>query len=171
MNRLIVPAILLGLLGLLAYGLFTPQKDPPNVLLDKPAPQFVLKDDTGKTQDLSAYKGKPVLINFWASWCDPCRQESPLFARMSNELAGKVPFLGILYNDEAKNAKRFSAEYGLTYPTLLDPGSRTAMRYGIGQVPVTYILDSSGKIVYHKLGPFTEEKELRDALKKAGADL
>lgn len=171
MNRFIVPVILLALVGLLAYGLLTPPKDPPNVLLDKAAPAFVLKDDTGQTHDLSAYRGKPVVINFWASWCEPCRQESPLFARMSDELAGKVPFLGVLYNDQVDSAQKFSAEYGLTYPTLLDPGSLTAMKYGIGQVPVTYILDPQGKIVYHKLGPFIEEKELRDALKLAGASL
>lgn len=173
MNRFVVPAVLAGLVGLLAYGLLSsnPDRDPPNALLGKPAPTFALTDTLGKTHDLSALKGKgPVVVNFWASWCVPCRQESPLFAKLSN-LPSNVQFLGVLYNDQKAGAEEFSREYGLKYPTLLDPGSKVAMRYGIGQVPVTYIVDPQGQVVYHKLGPVTDEQEFRAALKKAGGNL
>lgn len=172
MNRFIVPAILLALVGLLAYGLLSsnPDRDPPNALLGKVAPTFALSDTGGRVHDLTALKGKPLVVNFWASWCVPCRQESPLFAKVSNT-PSNVQFLGILYNDQPSEAEKFSREYGLTYPTLLDPGSKTAILYGIGQVPVTYIIDPQGNVVYHKLGPVTDEQEFRSALRKAGGNL
>ncbi|RJF72044.1 TlpA family protein disulfide reductase [Deinococcus cavernae] len=173
MNRFIVPLILTGLVGLLAYGLLSsnPDRDPPNALLGKAAPVFTLADTKGTSHDLAALKGQgPVVVNFWASWCGPCRQESPLFARVSNA-PSNVTFLGVLYNDQTAPAEKFAAEYGLKYPTLLDPGSKVAMKYGIGQVPVTYIVDPQGKIVYHKLGPVTDENEFRAALRQAGGKL
>ena len=173
MNRFIVPVILLGLVGLLGYGLFTsdPNRDPPNALLGKAAPVFTLADTKGTTHDLTTAKNEgPVVVNFWASWCGPCRQESPLFARVSNT-PSNVKFLGVLYNDQVEPAEKFSTEYGLKYPTLVDPGSKVAMKYGIGQVPVTYVVDQKGQIVYHKLGPVTDENEFKVALRKAGGNL
>lgn len=173
MNRFIVPLILVALVGFLGYGLFSsdPDRDPPNPLVGAAAPPFTLTDTRGKTHDLSVVKaGGPVVVNFWASWCGPCRQESPLFAKISNS-PSNVNFLGVLYNDQPENAEAFSREYGLTYPTLLDPNSKTAMKYGIGQIPVTYIVDPSGKISYYKLGPVTDEEEFKAALRKAGGKL
>lgn len=169
-GRLLVPAALLGLLGLLAVGLTTPRKDPPNVLIGRAAPTFALKDLGTRGHDLAALRGRPVVVNFWASWCGPCRQEAPLFKQLS-DAPGNVAYLGILYNDQPAGAEKFNAEYGLTYPTLLDPGSKAAMKYGIGQVPVTYVIDTGGNVVYSKLGPVTDEAEFRAALKTAGAQL
>lgn len=170
MNRFIVPGVLLGVVALLGYGLLTPPADPPSMLVDKPAPTFTLRDLGGRPHDLAALRGKPVVLNFWASWCVPCRQESPLLKAVSSTHGDQVSFLGVIYNDQPGTARAFMNEYGLSYPALLDPGSKTAIQYGIGQIPVTYVLDAAGKVVFHKLGP-VEDAEFMAALRKAGAKL
>lgn len=167
MTRWIVPAIVAGLVALLAYGLFTPDRDPDSVLVGKPAPTFALQDLGGQTHALTAYAGQPVVVNFWASWCLPCREEAPMFSKVSQETAGRAQFLGIIYNDQPAEAKKFIDQYGLIYPSLVDPGSRTAIGYGVGQLPITFVVDRAGKVVYSKLGA-VEEDELRAALKQAG---
>lgn len=167
MNRWIVPAAMVGLVALLGVGLLTPRNDdPPSALLGKEAPTFALQSLDGQTYDLAKLRGKPVVINFWASWCDPCHAEAPIYAQKSGELAGKVQFLGILYNDQPQPARAFMERYGLKFPTLKDPNSGIAMKYGIGQVPVTYVLDRAGNVIYHQLGEVTEP-EFSEALKKA----
>lgn len=165
-TRWIVPASMLGLVGLLAYGLVTPDPEGGSALLGKQAPAFALQDLGGKTHALSA-GGKPAVVNFWASWCIPCRQESPMLSKMSQEYAGKADFYGIIYNDQPDTARQFMNDYGLIYPALLDPKSRTALSYGVGKLPITFIIDAKGQVVHIKDGPI-EESELREALKKAG---
>lgn len=172
MNRFVVPVVLVALVGLLAYGLFRPSTDPPSVLVGKPAPTFTLKDTAGKVHDLAAYKGKPVVINFWASWCQPCHAEATALVEAAQSTGSKVQFLGLLYNDSTGKDKDFVQRYGVPYPTLLDPGSRTAIQYGVGQIPDTFIVDAQGNVVFHHLGAVTDSPEIRAefeaALKKVG---
>ena len=160
MNRFIVPVVLLALVGLLAYGLLQPSKDPVSVLVGKAAPTFSLQDTAGKTHDLGAYKGKPVVINFWASWCQPCHAEAPALVQAAQKAGDKVQFLGVLYNDKSGQDRAFVQQYGVPYPTLLDPASGTAIRYGVGQLPDTFIVDAQGNIVYHHLGAVTDSPAL-----------
>lgn len=167
MTRWIVPAIVAGLVALLAYGLLTPDPEGGSALLGKPAPTFALEDLGGRTHALSAAAGKPAVVNFWASWCVPCRQEAPMLSRVSQELAGRAEFYGVIYNDRPADAQRFNDQYGLIYPALLDPGSKTAISYGVGKLPITFVVDRGGQVVYIKDGPI-EESELRAALQKAG---
>ncbi len=163
MTRWIVPVVLLALVGLLAYGLLTPPKDPPSVLTPgKPAPTFALQDTAGKVHDLSAYRqaGKPVVVNFWASWCVPCHQEATALAEAARQSGSKVQFLGVLYNDKTGKDRDFVQKYGVPYPTVLDPNSGTAIRYGIAQIPDTFIVDAQGNIAYHHLGAVTDSPAL-----------
>ena len=113
--------------------------------LDKPAPKFSLVDTEGNRVELEAMKGKVVFVNFWATWCPPCREEMPSMLRLSKKMAGK-PFamVTILMNDDPANAKTFYKGIGGSLPTLLDPDQSVANAYGITGVPETYIVDKQG---------------------------
>ena len=144
----------LGLLGSLAIG-FT--RDPGVVtspLVGRPAPSFSLTSLDGATVSLVELRGQPLVVNFWASWCLPCRAEAPLLQRAAADYAGRgVEVLGIVYQDSAENARAFMREYGQTYPGLLDPDGRTALDYGVFGIPETYFIDQRGRIVSKQTGP------------------
>jgi peroxiredoxin len=114
---------------------------------DKPAPNFTLKDTKGKTWNLADLKGQVVFINFWATWCPPCRKEMPSMQRVYSTLpADKFKMLAILSNDDPAIADSFTAKGGFTFPILVDPEKKTAQTYGITGVPETFIIDKQGII-------------------------
>jgi cytochrome c biogenesis protein CcmG/thiol:disulfide interchange protein DsbE len=98
-----------------------------------------------------------VVINFWASWCEPCKAEAAALESRWQQYRGQgVVFLGIDYNDPIGDARRFLAHHGVTYPTLLDGSGMIGDRYGLSGVPETYFIDRTGHIVGdHILGPIT----------------
>lgn len=177
MSRFLVPLLLLGLVALLGYALITPSKTPSSALMGQPAPAFSLQDLDGQTHTLNVDERqpeppkppepKPIVLNFWASWCTPCHDEAPIFAQILQEMPDKVQFLGVLYNDAAKNAPPFMQQYGLSYPTLIDPSSRVAMSYGVGKIPVTYIINTAGVVTYEQQGPVLDIAAFRAALQAA----
>lgn len=167
MKRLLLPLFGLAVVGLLLAGLLRPGDPERSGMLGRPAPEFALTDLAGREHRLAEYAGGPVVLNFWASWCVPCHAESPLFARVANDTG--VPFLGLIYNDDPARATEFMNRYRLPYPALQDPRLQTAMRYGVGKIPVTYIVDAQGNVVYERQGPVEDEAEFRAALARAGA--
>jgi cytochrome c biogenesis protein CcmG/thiol:disulfide interchange protein DsbE len=108
---------------------------------------------------LSAYRGTVVVLNFWASWCIPCREEHPVLIAVAREYAGRgVQFLGTSYNDAPSNATRWIETMGgQPYPALLDAGSRTAIDYGLYGVPETFFIGRDGRVAYKHVGPVTAE--------------
>ena len=124
-----------------------------------PAPDRTLPalDGTG-TLSLKDLRGKVVVLNFWASWCDPCRAEAPRLERVHRRLtrAGTGTVLGVTYQDVPSDSKAFIGEYGLSYPNARDIGTKLARQYGTRALPETFVLDRRGRIVAISRGEVTE---------------
>jgi cytochrome c biogenesis protein CcmG, thiol:disulfide interchange protein DsbE len=160
-----------GLLALLVWQLGHQQHAPR---VGAVAPSFTLRrlEGPGKVS-LAAYRGKPVVLNFWASWCQPCKSEAAVLERdWARYRRSGVVFLGVDDKDFASDARRFVAAHGLTFTMLQDGSGDVTGRYGISQVPETYVVSRQGKIVAHLAGPLTVPAfaaDFRSALAKAVA--
>jgi cytochrome c biogenesis protein CcmG/thiol:disulfide interchange protein DsbE len=115
------------------------------MMVGQPAPEFVLRSlDSTERISLKELRGRPVVLNFWASWCIPCKYEHGNLVWASRRFKDDVVFLGIIHEDTEENAKRFLLENGHAYPQLIDPLSSTAVDYGLSGVPETYFIDANG---------------------------
>lgn len=134
-------------------------------LTGQEAPDFVLKSSSGENLRLSEYRGDVVMINFWATWCGPCRQEMPLlddlYARYN-----RVGFnlLGVNIDDDASRAMRMIEELGVNFPVLFDDTKDVSRLYQVEAMPVTVLVDREGKVrhVHHGYKPGYEEKYLTE---------
>lgn len=160
-----------GLLALLVWQLGHQQHAPG---VGAVAPAFTLNrlDGPGKVS-LDSYRGKPVVLNFWASWCDPCKSEAAVLQRdWASYRRRGVVFLGVDYHDLNSDARRFVSAHALTFPMLEDGSGNVTNRYGISQVPETYVLNREGRVVAHLRGPITDPgfaAEFQSAIDKAAA--
>jgi cytochrome c biogenesis protein CcmG/thiol:disulfide interchange protein DsbE len=112
---------------------------------------------------LASLRGSPAAINFWASWCEPCRKEAPVLERVSRAFRGRARVVGVDWSDGLGGARAFADQYGWTFPNLRDVDGTVGARYGLRGLPTTFIIDSRGKIADVLLGPQTESS-LRHAL-------
>ena len=133
----------------------------------KPAPDFTLSriDRPGKLQ-LASLRGKVVVLNFWASWCYPCKQEAPALAEASKRWAGRVVVLGVDVNDFVGDARKFAGKYGLSYPLVHDNHNVTSPKYGLTGLPETFFIDRRGRLVQHIAGPVKAE-DIRRGVEEA----
>ena len=145
-GQVVALAAVAGLLGLLVWRL-THQSKPPKI--GGPAPAFSSKRvDTGGMLDLASLRGKPVVLNFWASWCGPCKGEAKTLEQAWRQYKGQgVVFVGVDYHDVTGDARRFLAHHDITYPTVQDGSGMIADRYGVSAVPETYFIDRRGRLV------------------------
>ena len=153
------------LIALFAYGFSRDPAEIPSPLPGHAAPEFTLAvfapgegplmRPLGDTVRLRELVGKVVIVNFWASWCGPCRSEHAGLSETARQYAGKpVRFIGVLYNDSAAAARQWITQMGgQSYPAVMDLRSLTAIDYGVYGVPETYIVDASGRIAYKRVGP------------------
>jgi len=122
------------------------------------ANDFTLLDLEGKEVSLHDFEGKIVVLNFWATWCPPCRAEIPDFVETYNEYKDKgVQFLGVS-DDDVKSLNDFIKEYEINYPTLLDGSKDTIMgKWGITAIPTTFVLNGSGEVFFNQVGMMSKD--------------
>lgn len=133
--------------------------------IGKTAPDFELQDLSGKKVKLSDYRGKNVVLNFWASWCPPCKKEMPEFQRLYTENSDILVVIGVNLQESKENAESFVKKLDLTFPILLDPNAQVKDMYNVFTQPVTYFIDVNGKIIDKKFGELTNE-ELNEKVSK-----
>jgi peroxiredoxin len=165
--QVVTLACVAGLLALLVWKLGHQHHAPP---VGTQAPAFTLQPlDGSGSVSLAQLRGHPVVLNFWASWCPPCKSEAPALERAWQSYRGRIDFIGIDDKDLASEARTFVSAHGLTFPILKDGPGDVTDSYGISQLPETYVLDSSGKIVAHIAGPIDSSEfasQFEAALKK-----
>jgi cytochrome c biogenesis protein CcmG, thiol:disulfide interchange protein DsbE len=170
MRRLLSPVpiavicVLAGLVGLLAYGLASsePDRSVDEALAAgerEPAPELELPTLGGEgSESLADYRGQVVVLNFWASWCDPCRAESPLLQRWHDRIKDRdATVLGVDMLDVTSHAEEFIREYELTYPMLKDKDGEGIEAFGVIQYPETFVIDKQGRIAAAQRGVVDEE--------------
>ena len=158
---LVILAVL-ALIALLAVGLIN--RSPATgrsgaTRIAKPAPPIELPLYGGGALSLADYAGKPVVLNFWASWCGPCRQEAPLLQRLSEEYAERgVVFIGVNIQDAESDARAYLAEYGVTYPNAHDERGAISVDYGVIGIPVTFFINRVGIVERRWVGGVRETR-------------
>jgi len=170
---------ILALVGAIAlYSTLSGSRNPaqlPSVLVGKPAPQTTLpqllppRDHTTNNFTLSKFRGKPLLVNFFASWCAPCRAEAPALEMISKD----ITIFGIAFKDRGEDTAEFLRQFGNPFQAIgMDVDGRTGIRWGVYGVPETYLLDADGIVVLRHAGPLTRgiiNKKIMPALEDLGS--
>ena len=145
--------------GLALQGTLSGSRNPnqlPSVLIGKPAPDVPLPllQNSRAELALDAYRGQPLLVNFFASWCAPCRAEAPALEHLSNQIS----IIGIAYKDRPQDTLQFLEQYGNPFVAIgRDDDGRAGMAWGVYGVPETYLIDPSGEIKWRHAGPLTRD--------------
>ncbi len=148
----------LAVLVLLAYGFTRESKDISSPLLGRQAPAFSLRLFDASTIRLEELRGKVVFLNFWASWCPPCRTEAPVLEEAWRNLKGSgVVFLGIDTQDKEEAARDFLETFSITYPNGRDHRGTIAIDYGLWGLPESFVIDGTGHVTYKHVGAIGRE--------------
>ena len=159
----VIVGVLILFLGFLAWGLWRTNVDGNRAA--GIAPDFSITTFEGEQLSLADLRGKGVVVNFWASWCDPCRDEAPILEEAwRREEANGIVFVGLDYLDQEPAALAFMDQYQITYPSGPDVASQAARRYGILGVPETFFVDPEGNIAGQFTGPIVDAAALDEML-------
>ncbi|HXU87729.1 MAG TPA: TlpA disulfide reductase family protein [Methylomirabilota bacterium] len=157
--RWLLPLAALPLLALLAYGFVLDPRSIPSPLVGRPAAAFTLTAFDGSALTLESLRGKVVVVNFWASWCNPaCYDEAPVLERAWRTYKSRgVVVVGVDMQDTAEAAQEFIRRFELTFPNAPDHGGKMAVEYGVYGVPETFFVDRTGTIRAKHVGALTDE--------------
>jgi cytochrome c biogenesis protein CcmG/thiol:disulfide interchange protein DsbE len=154
----LVVAAVLPLVLLVAWGAVLVSRDSGGrgASIGTQAPDFALADLDGNPVRLADLRGRPVIVNFWASWCGPCVDEFPVLEEAARDHAADgLAIVGIVFRDNSEAARSFMSRMQATWPAAMDPGEDIAERYGIFGPPETFFIDADGMVVARQIGPLS----------------
>jgi peroxiredoxin len=157
MSRL-KPILFFVLVAALAAFIVTRRPAAKSLNVGDPAPDFVTRDESGKEVRLSDLRGNVVFLNFWGTWCLPCRAEMPDMEKVNNRFKDRnFKMMAVATDTDWEAVKKFYAEHNLTLPAYLDPGRQVSEKYYVSKYPETYLIDGRGVVVKHyiNLQPWT----------------
>ena len=159
MWRWLIPLSVVPVLGLLAYGFRVNPHDIPSPLVGRPAAPFVLRTFDGTDVSLASLRGRVVVLNFWASWCYPaCYEEAPALERSWRAYrAREVSVVGVAIQDQPDAARKFIADFSLSFPNAPDPDGKVSVEYGVYGVPETFFIDRAGRIRLKQTGAVSDD--------------
>jgi cytochrome c biogenesis protein CcmG, thiol:disulfide interchange protein DsbE len=154
MWRWLIPLSVVPVLALLAYGFRVNPRDIPSPLVGRPAAPFVLRTFDGRDVSLASLRGRVVVLNFWASWCYPaCYEEAPALERSWRAYRDRaVSVVGVAIQDHPDAARKFIADFSLSFPNAPDPDGKVSVDYGVYGVPETFFIDRAGRIRLKQTG-------------------
>jgi len=160
LNKILIYFAPVAILGLIAMGC-----SAPAVEMDKPAPDFQLPDLAGEEVNLSDFKGKPVLLNFWAGWCRPCEEEMPYLQQVYEEWSDQgLVVLTVNLGDSPSEVNQFMQNNQLSLPVLLDIKQSLAQEYNVASIPTTFFIDKDGIIRAKIIGSFRSKEAIESKL-------
>jgi cytochrome c biogenesis protein CcmG/thiol:disulfide interchange protein DsbE len=170
---LVLGVVVLLVVGLVNHEVGTSIQDALDEGERPPAPALSLPvllpgdgiGPRGAEVSLDDLRGRTVVLNFWASWCEPCERETPILDRVARDYRGTdVLVLGVDVQDLRENALEFAAEYGIRYPSLRDGGDGAFRAYELTGLPETFVIDPQGRIALRKIGEVTDPEEITTAV-------
>lgn len=168
-RRLIIRTVILTILvAAVAYTLYANfmQDHKQKVAIGDQAPDFVLTDMQGTKHRLSDYKGQGVFLNFWGTWCPPCKKEMPYINNQYHQFKDQgVQVLAVDIQESELAVNQFAAHYKLDFPIMIDTNKEVMTTYGVDQLPATFLIDKSGKVVKYHTGEMTEN-DVREFMEK-----
>jgi cytochrome c biogenesis protein CcmG, thiol:disulfide interchange protein DsbE len=154
-------SLLLGLIGSCSMlgacaggggGLGASPAGASHPLVGAPAPAFELRDIAGREQTLGVYAGKVLIVDFWATWCEPCKQSFPAYQKLVTKMSGDLGIVGLSQDDDAKGIPAFLSATGATFPIAWDDGKAVAKAYDPPTMPTAYVIDRSGIVRFVHVG-------------------